>query len=296
VQQYRMSEYSILSGITRAHIRREPYAHVVVEGCLPAHLYAELSLSFPDDETILRLGRSTTRGSVRPNSRHDVGARHILGNPVCFSRVWQEFVRYHASNAFFQEFIDLMGPEIMAAYPGLGRRLGRPLRELRTGILDTPEADDCDIALDCHIGINTPSRCRGSVRRVHTDAPDELFAALVYFHAENDRAAGGDLEIYRWKRDRTALFVGSEVDESDAERSYTVVTNPNTAVIFINTANALHAVSARSPSVVSRRLVNIMGRVPRSIPEGLFEKRQKTDWLSLGRRALRRYRIAAGRF
>jgi hypothetical protein len=32
------------------------------------------------------------------------------------------------------------------------------------------------------------------------------------------------------------------------------------------------------------------------LPEGLFEKRRKTDWLSLGRRALRRYRIAAGRF
>jgi hypothetical protein len=75
-----------------------------------------------------------------------------------------------------------------------------------------------------------------------------------------------------------------------------VVTNPNTAVIFLNTENSLHAVSARGPSLVSRRLVNIMGRVPRSIPEGLFEKRQKTDWWSLGRRALQRHRIAAGRF
>ncbi len=291
-----MSEYSILRGITRADIRREPYAHVVVEGCLPAHLYADLARTFPDDETVLRQGRSASRGRVQPNSRHDVGAQHILDNPECFSHGWREFVRYHVSNAFFQEFIALMGPEITAAYPGLERRLGRPLGEIRTGILDGPDADDCEIALDCHIGINTPSRHRGSVRRVHTDAPDELFAALIYFRAENDRAAGGDLEICRWKRGRGPLFVGSEVDESDAERSYTVVANPNTAVIFINTVDALHAVSARGPSFVSRRLVNIMGRVPRSIPEGLFEKRQKTDWLSLGRRALQRHRIAAGRF
>src|SRR3981081_4342138 len=99
----------------------------------------------------------------------------------------------------FKEFIGLMGPEIMAAYPELERRLGRPLRELRTGILDGPEVDDCEIALDCPIGINTPSRHRGSVRRVHTDAPDELFAALIYFRAENDLAAGGDLEICQWK-------------------------------------------------------------------------------------------------
>jgi hypothetical protein len=291
-----MSEYSILRGITRADIRHEPYAHVVVESCLPAQLYAELTQTFPADDTILRLGRSPKHGSAKPNSRHDVGAQCILHNPDCFSKSWRDFVGYHVSNAFFREFVGLMGQEIMAAYPELERRLGRPLNELRTGILDAPEADDCEIALDCHIGINTPSRRRGSVRRVHTDAPDELFAALIYFRAENDRAEGGDLEIFQWKRDKAHLFVGSEVVESDTEPSHTVVTNPNTAVIFINSRTALHAVTARSPSLVSRRLVNIMGRVPRSIPEGLFEKRQKTDLLSLGRRALQRYRIAAGRF
>jgi len=291
-----MSEYSILRGITRAHIRHEPYAHIVIESCLPARLYAELVRTFPADETILRLGKSAKRGRAKPNSRHDIDAQCILRNPDFFSKSWQEFAGYHVSNVFFKEFIDLMGQEIMTAYPELERRLGRPLRELRTGILDTPEADDCDIALDCHIGINTPSRRRGSVRRIHTDAPDELFAALIYFRAENDRAAGGDLEILQWRRQKAQLFVGSEVAESDAEPSHTVVTNPNTAVIFVNSATALHAVSARSASLVSRRLVNIMGRVPRSIPEGLFEKKQKRDLLSLGRRALQRYRIASGRF
>jgi hypothetical protein len=291
-----MSEYSILRGITRADIRYEPYAHIVLEGCLPAPLYAELARTFPADETILRLGKSAKRGRAKPNSRHDVGAQCILCNPDRFSNSWQEFVKYHVSNVFFREFIGLMGPEIMAAYPWLERRLGRPLHELRTGILETPDADDCDIALDCHIGINTPSRRRGSVRRVHADAPDELFAALIYFRAENDLAEGGDLEILQWKPNKARLFVGSEVIESDALPSHTVASNPNTAVILINSANALHAVSARSASLVSRRLVNIMGRVPRSIPEGLFEKSQKRDLLSLGRRALQRYRIASGRF
>jgi hypothetical protein len=291
-----MPEYSILRGVTRSDIRHEPYAHVVIKDCLPEPLYAELAQTFPSDETILSLEKTGGRERARPNSRHDVGAYTILLHPDRFSKRWQEFAEYHASKAFFREFVQLMGPEISAAYPDLERRLGRPLHELRTGVLDGPEADECDIALDCHIGINTPSRYRGSVRRVHTDAPDELFAALIYFRAENDRAAGGDLEIYRWKSDQLPVFVGSEVDESDAEPSHTVVTNPNTAVVFINSANALHAVSARGPSLVSRRLVNIMGRIPRSIPEGLFTKRQKSGWLALGRRALLQYRTAAGRF
>ncbi len=110
-----MSEYSILRGITRADIRREPYAHIVAEGCLPARLYAELSRTFPADETILRLEKSGKR--ARRNSRHDVGARCILRNPDCFSQSWRDFVSYHVSDGFFQEFVRLMGPEILAAYP-----------------------------------------------------------------------------------------------------------------------------------------------------------------------------------
>lgn len=290
------SDYSILRGITRADIRHEPYVHVVVENCLPAPVYTELARTFPSDETILRLGKSAQGGHARPNSRHDVHAQEILCNPDCFAHSWREFVRYHVSKDFFQEFLELLGPEIIATYPELERRLGRPLRELRTAILSGPEAADGQIALDCHVGINTPSQRRGSVRRVHTDAPDELFAALFYFRAADDQAAGGELEILRWKRNKAHLFVGSEVDESDAEPVHTVAYKPNTAVIFINSATALHAVSARDPSPVSRRLVNIMGRVPHSIPEGLFEKRQKTGWWSRSRRMLQRRRIAIGRF
>jgi len=293
---FQASDYSILRGVTRADIRHEPYAHVVVENCLPAPLYEELARSFPSDETVLGLGKSAPDGHARPNSRHDVHAQEILGNPDSFAPSWREFVRYHVSSAFFQEFLGLLGPEIIATHPGLERRLGRPLRELRTGILGALEKDDSDIALDCHIGINTPSRNRSSVRRVHTDAPDELFAGLFYFRAPDDQAVGGDLEIFRWKRDKAHLFVGSEVNESDAEPVHTVAYKPNTAVIFINSTMALHAVSARDPSPVSRRLVNVMGRVPHSIPEGLFEKKQKASWWSLGRRVLQRHRITAGRF
>jgi hypothetical protein len=281
-----MSEYSILRGISRADIRHEPYAHVVIENCLPAPLYEQLARAYPSDETIFRLGKSANGGNPAPNSRHDVGALRILQNADCIAAAWLEFVQYHVSHAFFQELLDLMEPEIKAAHPQLEGRLGRSLRELTTGVRYDPRAAQCQLALDCHIGINTPAARRSSVRRVHADAPDELFAALFYFRPDDDQAAGGDLEIFEWKRDAPRLFVGSEVDEADAERVRTVAYKPNTAVIFINSEVALHAVSVREPSAASRRLVNIMGRVHHSIPEGLFVKRQKMDLLSLGRRAL----------
>jgi hypothetical protein len=181
----------------------------------------------------------------------------------------------------------VLGPEITAIYPQLEKRLGRPLPELTTGCLSDPGSGGGQLLLDCHVGINTPSTRLSSVRRVHTDAPDELFAALFYFRREDDTVAGGDLEIFRWKNHRKHRFVASEVDESDTQRVHTVAYRANTAVILINSESALHAVSRRGPAPSSRRLVNIMGRFREALPEGLFEKRQKMSPWALGRRALR---------
>jgi hypothetical protein len=290
-----MPEYSILGRVTRADVRRDPYPHIVIDNCLPTDLYAELARTYPADSTILQLGSCAGKRSARPNSRQDIDARSILARPDCFTDTWRAFVEYHVSNAFFQEFLRLMGGEIAAIYPHLEQRLGCPLAKLTTGILGETAARGSQLLLDCHVGINTPSTRLSSVRRVHTDAPDELFAALVYFRREEDSVTGGDLEIFRWKDQRKRLFVGSEVDESDAERVHTVAYRANTAVIFINSERALHAVSSRGPTHSSRRLVNVMGRFRESIPEGLFEKRQKMNPWALGRRALRRYRMATGR-
>jgi hypothetical protein len=49
----------------------------------------------------------------------------------------------------------------------------------------------------------------------------------------------------------------------------------HTLVIFINSTLSLHAVTPRDRTLLSRRLVNIVGRVHRSVPEGLFERPQK---------------------
>ena len=290
-----MREYSILGRVTRADVRRDPYPHIVIDNCLPADLYAELARTYPADATILQLGSAPGKQAGRPNSRQDIDARRILARPDCFTATWRAFVEYHISNAFFQEFLRLMGPQIAALYPQLEQRLGCPLPQLTTGVLGDAASRGSQLLLDCHVGINTPSSRLSSVRRVHTDAPDELFAALVYFRRDEDTVTGGDLEIFRWKDKSKHLFVASEVDESDTERVHTVAYRANTAVIFINSECALHAVSKRGPALASRRLVNIMGRFRESLPEGLFEKRQKMNPWALGRRALRHYRIATGR-
>jgi hypothetical protein len=110
---------------------------------------------------------------------------------------------------------------------------------------------------------------------VHTDAPDELFAMLLYFRHDDDRVRGGDLEICQWKKNAPHLFIDRDVDESDTERRAIVPYTANTLVIFINSTLSLHAVTPRHRTPLSRRLVNIVGRVHRSVPESLFERPQK---------------------
>jgi hypothetical protein len=281
------SNISVLRNVTRSDIRHDPYPHIVIENCLAPEIYESLVQTYPSDEQIIRQGESAGGARIRQNSRQSLGAHRVLRAPGSVSPPWEQFVRYHVSTDFFHHFATLFGPELLTIYPALERRLGRPLAQWTTGVRH--EENTGDIALDCQIDINTPVTRRSSVRRVHTDAPDELFAMLFYFRQENDTSTGGDLEICRWKNGRAHRFIGSEIDERDAECISTVPYRANTLVAFINSENALHAVSARSPSPVSRRLVNLMGRVHRSVPEGLFVKEQKKGLVPLALRMKHRY-------
>jgi len=267
--------HSVLESITRADIRYYPFPHIVVENCLPADYYRKLSQEYPSDETILDLSGARS-GQVRQNSRNDLSAHQALKHASSLSPAWQEFVRHHVSSDLFRQLVSLLGPEIKATHPAIESQLGHPLEECTTGVRFDPDLDTGEISLDCQIGINTPTTQKSSVRRVHTDATEELFAMLLYFRREDDFSKGGELEIFRWKRGTQRLFVGEAVDEADAVLVSKVPYAANTLVIFINSDTSLHAVSEREPTPISRRLVNIIGRTYRSIPEGLFDKHQKS--------------------
>jgi hypothetical protein len=281
---------SVLENVTRHEVRVEPYPHVVVENCLPEQYFNELAAAYPSDETIIEFCRQHpyrtfpfADGAGRQNARYDISAFQALESPEGIPEIWLDFVRYHTSPEFFAEVAKVFGPVIRQAFPFLEDALGRPVEEFTTGVRFRSERD---ISLDCQIGINTPATRPSSVRRVHTDAPVELFAILLYFRMSDDDATGGDLEIFRWKDPRRKIFFGSEADESAAERVDTVRYRPNTMVMFLNSQDSLHAVTPRGPSAHTRRLVNIIGEVDCSYPQGLFllPKSKRTDIAYLRRK------------
>lgn len=266
---------SVLRNVSRADIRIDPYPHIVIENCLSRDTYNELAATYPSDETILRLSGAAEKYYIRQNHRYDLCAYLALANSRAVGRGWRDFLQYHVSSEFFREFIALFGPDLQETYPQLESRFGRKASEWTTGIRFDPAACTADVALDCQIGINTPVEQMSSTRGVHTDMPDELFAMLLYFRPPDDQIAGGNFELYRWKPGVARHFVGRDVDSCDAEFVGMVEYKPNTLVAFVNSGMSLHGVSPRAPSNISRRLVNIVGRVHQSIPEGLFERPQK---------------------
>ncbi|MDE2474658.1 MAG: hypothetical protein KGO48_06400 [Alphaproteobacteria bacterium] len=266
---------SVLRNVSRAEIRTDPFPHIVIADCLPLDTYNELAATYPGDETILRLSGAAEKYYIRQNHRYDLCAYRALANRQAVGQAWCDFVEYHVSEQFFREFVALFGQHLQETYPELEGRFGRKAIEWTTGVRFDPAAASAHVALDCQIGINTRAQRMSSTRSVHTDAPDELFAMLLYFRPPNDRVAGGNFEIYRWKPGVPRCFVGREADPHDAELVGTIEYSANTLVGFINSGVSLHGVSPRAPSETSRRLVNIVGRVHQSVPEGLFVRPQK---------------------
>lgn len=262
---------SVLGRASRADIRYDPYVHLVVENCLPEAYYQALAAAYPDDDTVVRHNKLFGKRPVRPNQRNDIQAHRAVAQPSPVAPIWQDFIRHHTSQAFWQELVELLGPELRTTHPALERELRRPLATCRADMRLSPAGGDAEISIDCQIGINTPSDTPSSVIGVHVDDPTEIVAMLLYFRRDEDSASGGDLELHRWRHAWQRLFRSRNgVDPEDALPVGTVPYRANTLVLFINSLHALHSVSERSASSCSRRLVNVIVEVDRSVPQGLF--------------------------
>ena len=244
--------------------------HVVIEDCLPAEYHRELAASYPGDDLVVALNKHKGR-EVRPNQRNDILAHRALSEPCPVPPIWREFIRHHTSREFYRELIELLGPELRTTHPALERKIGRRLEDCRTGIRFDPETDLGEISIDCQVGINTPTTSPSRVIGVHVDDPTEIVAMLLYFRHDDDTSSGGALQLHRWKHMEDRRFRSRNgVDPEAAELVAAVPYRANTLVLMINSIDSLHSVSERGLAHHSRRLVNVIVEVNRSVPEGLF--------------------------
>lgn len=249
---------SILSKVSSSDLVLSPYPHLVIENALDATLFAELEATFPDDSLVLdhRLVADTW---------FDYPACKVLKNDA-ISVLWQEFFRYHTSTAFFRELTNLAGHALLQLHPDLETRVGRSLAEFNVGMRPGGKEDafapGADVSMECQFYINYTRKPR-TVRGPHVDRPSELFAALLYFRQSNDNSIGADLEIceanhaiYDGEKSIRIATLPAEVDPSIVKTIHTATYKANTLVLFLNSSRSIHAVSARTPTPLTRRHIN----------------------------------------
>ena len=182
--------------------------------------------------------------------------------------IWREFLEYHSSDAFLKEVIAVFGAEICKAFPKHYPNQAT-LNALVTGRKGLDSKAQTDILLDTAISINTPVTKASAVRAIHTDHGDKLFSALFYLRRPEDDSTGGNLQILKWKDGYSALqkrmFYEEGVDPKHTELVREIAYSNNVFVIFINSLDALHAVTPRAETQYDRTFVNFIGIVPHKL-------------------------------
>lgn len=255
---------SILGRATPDHLRLEPFPHLVIEDALPPDVFAQLFDTFPADELVVD-------GRPVKDTWYDYPASKVVKDERV-TPLWRQFFAHHTSAAFFHELLAVAGPTLRALHPGLEARVGRPLEAFRVGMRPggrgDPLAPGADLSMECQFYVNYTQAPR-AVRGPHVDRPSELFAALFYFRQTEDNSTGGDLDvceatapIYPNERSVRISELPAEVDAGLVRTVRTARYKANTLVLFLNSPRALHAVSPRSPTPLTRRHINFCADLP----------------------------------
>jgi hypothetical protein len=280
---------SILQNFRSDLVRREPFPYFVIEQALPVDLYEHLQRQYPSAQTIFAHNtRKRSEKTLASNTRYDIPASVVHANPQLDIGMWRDFVTYHTSQEFFDELLDKLGNTIGLRYEWLLEKMrkkapnGRP----RAGVRHyRDDARSCEIVLDCQVGINSPvSSTPSAVKSLHLDNSAELFAGLFYLRDPNDDSTGGDLEIYRWKKDAKISFYDKRcIRAENADLASVVSYAPNRFAWLLNDLDAIHGVSVRNITAFPRRLVNIIAEVNPTV-DRLFDERPYAEKVGLLRR------------
>lgn len=263
---------SLLSNVTRAELITDPFPHILVRNPLDDEIASQLIAEFPSVETI------SPGANLSSNRRFSYSSAKTLSDPNV-APIWKEFVKAQTSGLFLQHFINIFSDEILRYYPTFQDQFGR-FEDLRSGVKHRDDFSNADVLLDSQVCLNTPvinkpSLVRGSHRGPHVDSPDKLFVGLFYLRSDEDDSTGGDLDIYGFKK-KPYGFVNQAIPDRYLQRLQTIKYERNVLILFLNTVNAIHGVSMRSPTNAFRYFVHMSGTVKQ--PLFNLEQYQENEW------------------
>ena len=246
--------YSILNKVNNAKIVQDPFPYLVIDDALPLNYYNKLDDSYPEYSMIIDNEYSKKLGlnKYKQNYAYRYNAFQSLKNKKKIADIWIDFITYHTSFEFVDEFYKCFGQLIYKYYPKSKGRL--PTKE-NTGVRFLGKNY---FNLDCQFVINTPAEKESSVIEPHLDNPKEFYAALFYMKNFDDNSTGGNLVVYKFK-DLPKFYGKSRVKYENVIKIEEIEYKPNRLIMFLNTPYSIHGVTQKSISTHYRKYLNFIG-------------------------------------
>jgi hypothetical protein len=247
-----MSE-SVLQNCTG--VEEYPFPHVNIANALSQDYYDELYRTMPS-WMVVSGGQPVNSGRRRNYSKAMIESN-------CTTQ-WKEFIRYHSSDDFYQEWLYWFGPYVRELLPQVEATYGK-LENIKIGK---------EISVNAFIGMNGPLRSPDSVREAHLDKPDHIANGLLYM-ADPEDTAGGDFQVYAVEGDpvfesyQDGGVKGGNVKFPQQTVVGTVPYEGNRYGSFLATDKALHGVAIRKRSPLPRTFVGTSFVLTESI---IYEK------------------------
>ena len=237
--------YSVLQNKKNIKFKFEKFPYIIIDNALPVELYKELSTSFPKNEKIIGKNEYKENFAYRYNALNSLRDGEI-------PEMWKQFIRYHTSYEFVEEFYDIFSDSIKKIYKVEKEKL---FNKANTGVRFEKQNH---FNLDCQFVINTPTSGDTSVIEPHLDNPVEFYAALLYMKDADDNSKGGNLTTYSFK-DKPSFYGKSRVREDKVNLIEEIEYKQNRLVMFLNSPYSIHGVTKRSKTNFYRKYINIIG-------------------------------------
>ena len=159
--------YSVLQNKSKMIYNLSTFQYLIIDDAFPIDLYNKVKYNFPINEKII--GQS----EYKENFAYRYNANQSLNDPE-ISNEWREFIKYHTSFNFINDFYNIFGESIKKIYKVEKEKL---FNENSIGVRFQKQSH---FNLDCQFVINTPTLGETSVIEPHLDNPIEFYAALIY--------------------------------------------------------------------------------------------------------------------
>lgn len=237
--------YSVLQNKQNIKFKFDKFPYLIIDDALPSDLYKKLNDDFPNYKKIIGDEEYKENFAYRYNAFNSLKDNEI-------TKDWIEFIKYHTSYEFLEEFYTIFEKSIKKIYNVEKDKL------FNKDNIGVRFENRNHFNLDCQFVINTPTSGETKVIEPHLDNPVEFYAALLYMKEKDDDSQGGNLTTHAFK-DKPSFYGKSRVREEKVNLIEEIKYKKNRLAVFLNTPRSIHGVTKRSKTKSYRKYMNIIG-------------------------------------